>query len=101
MFKITMLAIAAAAVIAPAFALEKMMTLGEGEAVLISPNGDVHRSSTKVSDTKHKSALAKGAKEISGSTVFYRHEGKLYSVSCEGPYIGGWEQGYPGTEKLC
>jgi hypothetical protein len=46
------------------------MTLGEGEAVLISPNGDVHRSSTKVSDTKHKSALAKGAKEIPQGMVF-------------------------------
>ena len=101
MYKITMLAIAAAAVVAPAFALEKMTTLGEGEAVLVSPNGDVHRSSAKVSDEKHKSALAKGAKEIPQGTVFYRYGGKLYGMSCVGPYIGGWEQGYPGTESMC
>jgi hypothetical protein len=101
MFKITMLAIAAAAVVAPVFAQEGTMTLGEGEALLISPNGNVHKSSTKVSDTKHESALARGAKEISRGTVFYRHGGKLYGMSCAGPDIGGWEQGYPGTENMC
>lgn len=101
MYKITMLAIAAAAVVGPVFALERTMTLGEGEAVLISPNGDVHRSSTKVSETKHKSALVKGAKEIPQGTVFYRYGGKLYGLSCAGPDIGGWEQGYPGTENMC
>jgi hypothetical protein len=101
MYKITMLAIAAAAVVAPAFALERMTTLGEGEAVLISPNGDVHRSSTKVSDEKHKSALVKGAKEIPQGMVFYRYGGKLYGVTCTGSSIGGWEQGYPGTENMC
>jgi hypothetical protein len=78
--KITMLAIAAAAVVAPVFAQESTMSLGEGEAVLISPNGSVHKSSAKVSDAKHESALAKGAKEISRGTVFYRYGGKLYGV---------------------
>jgi hypothetical protein len=101
MHKITVLAIAAAAVAAPVFAQESAMTLGEGEAVLIGPNGDVHKSSTKVFDAKHKAALAKGAKEISRGTVFYRYGGKLYGMSCVGPDIGGWEQGYPGTENLC
>jgi hypothetical protein len=26
---------------------------------------------------------------------------RLNTVSCDGPYIGGWKQGYPGTERSC
>ena len=77
------------------------MTLGEGEAILIAPNGTVHKSNSEVSATKHDAAVAQGAQEVSRGTVFYRHEGKLYGMSCVGSYIGGWEQGYPGTENLC
>ena len=102
MLKITMLATATALVVAPVCAQESKMTLGEGEAVLVSPDGTVHKSNTtEVSDAEHRAALAKGANEISRGTVFYRHGGKLYSVSCVGAGIGGWEQGYPGTENMC
>jgi hypothetical protein len=61
----------------------------------------VHKSHTKVSTANHEAALAKGAKEVSRGAVIYKHEGKLYSLSCVGSDIGGWEQGYPGTEKNC
>ena len=72
-------------------AQESTMTLGEGEAPSISPNGTMHKSGTKVSNTNAR---------VCG-TVFYGHEGKLYGVSCVGPDIGGWEQGYPGTGDMC
>jgi hypothetical protein len=45
--------------------------------------------------------MAQGAAEVPQSMAFYKHEGKLYSVRCTGRYIGGWEQGYPGTDKFC
>jgi hypothetical protein len=102
MNKMTMLAIAVPVVVAaPVFALESAMTFGKGEAILISPDGTVHKSNSKVSAAKHNAARAQGAGEVSRGTVFYKHEGKLYGVSCVGPYIGGWKQGYPGTEKYC
>jgi hypothetical protein len=102
MNKVTMLAITAAVVLAsPVFAEERAMTLGEGEAILITPNGTVHKSNSEVSATNHDAAIAQGAREISRGTVFYRHEGKLYGMSCVGASIGGWEQGYPGTADLC
>src|SRR5689334_10352973 len=74
MFKIAMLATAAVIVAAPVFAQGSKIALGEGEAVMISPDGTVHKSNTKVSGAKHEAALAKGANEISRGTVFYRHE---------------------------
>jgi hypothetical protein len=102
MNKMTMLAIAAAGVLAsPVFAEESAMTLGEGEAIMITPNGTVHKSNSEVSATKHDAAVAQGAREISRGTVFYRHEGKLYGITCVGSFIGGWEQGYPATENVC
>jgi hypothetical protein len=100
MRKVTLVATATALVIAAAFAQESKMTLGEGEAVLIGPGGTMHKSNTTISDAHHRAALAKGANEISRGTVFYRYGGKLY-VSCVGPYIGGWKQGYPNTENTC
>jgi hypothetical protein len=102
MNKITLLAIAVTGVIASAvFAEESTIPFGEGEAILISPNGTVHKSHNKVSTANHEAALAKGAKEVSRGAVIYKHEGKLYSMSCVGSDIGGWEQGYPGTENNC
>ena len=44
MRKVTLVATATALVIAPAFAQESKMTLGEGEAVLIGPDGTMHKS---------------------------------------------------------
>ena len=101
MFKITMLAVAATVVAVPAFAQEGKMALGEGEVVVVSPDGTVHKSNTKISEADHETFLSKGANEISRGTVLYKHGGKLYNVSCVGTYIGGWEQGYPGTANSC
>ena len=101
MFKIMLFATAAALAGTPVLAQEGRVALGEGEAVLISPDGAMHRSNVKVSDAKHEAALAKGASEVSGGTVLYRHGGKLFSVRCTGTDIGAWEQGYPGTQNMC
>jgi hypothetical protein len=102
MNKVTMLAIAVAMVVAlPVFAEESATTLGEGDAILIGPDGTMHKSNTKLSAAHHNAALRQGAAEVSGGRVFYRHEGKLYGVNCEGPYIGGWKSGAPGTAKFC
>jgi hypothetical protein len=101
MFKIMLFATAAALAVTPVLAQEGRMALGEGDAVMISPDGAVHRSNVKVTGAKHDAAVAKGASEISGGTVLYKHGGKLFRVSCKGTDIGAWEQGYPGTENLC
>jgi hypothetical protein len=102
MKKITLLAIAITAVIASSvLAEESIIPFGDDEAILVSPNGTVHRSNTKVSSANHEAALAKGAKEMSRGTVIYKHEGKVYTASCVGTEIGGWKQGYPGTENEC
>ena len=101
MRKVTLLATATALVVAPAFAQESKMPLGEGEAVLVGPDGTMHKSNTTISEAHHRAALAKGAHEISNGTAFYRYGGKLYNVSCVGQYIGGWKQGYPNTENVC
>ena len=46
---------------------------------MVSPKtGTVHKSNSKVSTVKHQAALAKGAKEISNSTVIYKQGGKMY-----------------------
>ena len=102
MNRITLLAIAVTGAIAPAvFAEEGTPPLGEGEAILVRPNGTVHKSNTKVSDASHEAALAKGANDISLGALIYKHEGKLYSMRWVGSGVGGWEQGYPGTENNC
>jgi hypothetical protein len=101
MFKITLLATAAVLAVTPVLAQEGRMALGEGDAVMVSPDGTMYRSNVKISDARHNAALAKGANEISGGTVFYRHGGKLFSVRCMGTDIGAWKEGYPGTENLC
>jgi hypothetical protein len=102
MNKITLLAIAVTGVISSAaFAEESMIPFDDGEAILFSPNGTVHRSNTRVSIVEHEAALARGAKELSRGTVIYRHQGKLYGSNCVGSYIGDWKHGYPGTENDC
>jgi hypothetical protein len=101
MFKVTLFATAAALVVTPVLAQQGRMALGEGEAVLISPDGAMYRSTVKVSDAKHQAAVAKGASEVSAGTVLYRHGGKLFTVRCTGTDIGAWEEGYPGTENRC
>ena len=101
MRKVMLVATATALVVSPVFAQESKMTLGDGEAVLVGPDGAMHKANSKISDAQHKAALAKGAKETSNGTAFYRYGGKLYNVSCVGPYIGGWKQGYPNTENVC
>lgn len=101
MFKITLFAAVAVLVVTPVLAQQSKMALGEGEAVLISPDGAMYRSNVKISDAKHAAAVATGAREVSGGTVLYRHGGKLFSVRCTGMDIGAWEEGYPGTENMC
>ena len=55
-------------------------TIGEGEAIMVSPKtGTVHKSHTKVSAAKHEAAMAKGARELKGA-VIYRQGGKLYMM---------------------
>jgi hypothetical protein len=96
----TILALAMAVMAAsPVFAAESAVTLGEGDAYLIAPDGTMYKS--KISGEHHRAALAQGATEVSHGTVLYRHEGKTYSVGCSGPYIGAWKNGSPGTEKFC
>lgn len=101
MFKITLLAAAAVLIVMPVLAQEDRMALGEGDAVLVSPDGGMYRSNVRVSDANHAAAVARGANEIPGGIVFYKHGGKLFNVSCTGTDIGAWKQGYPGTENLC
>jgi hypothetical protein len=102
MNKITLLAIAVTGVISSAAVAEEgMLPFNDGDSILISPNGTVHKSNAKVSAAEHEAALAKGAKELARGATIYRHDGKLYSMSCVGSYIGGWKHGYPGTEYTC
>ncbi len=101
MFKITLFATAAVLVVTPVLAQQGRMGLGEGEAVLISPDGAIYRSNVQVSEARHAAAVAKGASEVSGATVLYRHGGKLFSVRCTGTDIGAWKEGYPGTQNMC
>jgi hypothetical protein len=99
--KILLFATAAAVVVAPVFAQESTTNLKEGEAVMVTPKGTVHKASKQVSDAKHEAALKKGAKPVARGTVFYMHGGTLWSVPCAGQDIGAWEEGYPGTENAC
>jgi hypothetical protein len=41
------------------------------------------------------------SREISRGRAFDRHGGNLFSVRCVGTYIGGWTEGYPGSENAC
>jgi hypothetical protein len=95
MNKMTMLAVAVAVVVAsPVFAQESAMALGDGEAILISPDGTMRKSNIKVSPTMHDAAMAQGAEEVSRAHVLYMREGKLYHLqdptSAPGwsPFIG-------------
>jgi hypothetical protein len=102
MIRITPLAIAVMGVVGSAvFAEGSALPFGDDEAIMVSPNGTVHKTNTRISNANHEVALAKGAREISRGTLIYRHQGKLHSMNCVGSDIGGWEQGYPGTENNC
>jgi hypothetical protein len=96
--KIILLATAAAVVVAPAFAQESAK---EGEAVMVTPKGTVHKATKEVSEAKHEAALKKGAKKVAPGTVFYMHGGTLWSLPCKGEDIGAWVEGNPGTENAC
>jgi hypothetical protein len=102
MNKITLLAIAVTGVISSAaFAQENTIPFENGDALLINPNGTVQKLNARVTIADHEAALANGAKDLSRGAMIYKHEGKPYSSNCVGSYIGGWEQGYPGTENDC
>jgi hypothetical protein len=42
-----------------------------------------------------------GSDELARGRLFDRHAGKLSDMSCVGGYIGGWTEGYPGTQNAC
>jgi hypothetical protein len=52
--------------------------LGEDEAMRVSPTGSIQKSNMKVPTARHEAAMAKGAREISPTTVVYKHSGKMY-----------------------
>ena len=87
MNKIALLAVVVTGIISSAAVAEE--STQNGEAIL------------RVSTADHEAALARNGKELSRGTTIYKHEGKLYSSNCRGSYIGGWEQGYPGTKNEC
>jgi hypothetical protein len=61
MSKLMMLAVAAAVVAVPiAFAQESAVPLGEGEAIMISPDGSMHKSNTKVLAAHHQACDGAG-----------------------------------------
>ena len=65
---------------APSAKSTSATTIGEGEAIMVSPKtGTVHKSHTKVSAAKHEAAMTKGARELKGA-VIYRQGGKLYMM---------------------
>jgi hypothetical protein len=65
---------------APGAKSTEAATIGEGEAIMVSPKtGTVHKSHTKVSAAKHEAAMGKGARELKGA-VIYRQGGKLYMM---------------------
>lgn len=39
--------------------------------------------------------------ELSRGRMFDQPVGQLSNVSCVGEYIGGWTEGYPGTQNAC
>jgi hypothetical protein len=102
MKKVALLAIALTGIISSAaFAQENTIPLENGDAILISPNGTVQKLNTRMSSADHEAAPARGARELSRGATIYMHDGKLYGSDCVGPYIGGWKNGYPGTENDC
>src|SRR4029077_10643996 len=52
--------------------------LGEDEAMRVGPAGTIQKSNLKVPSARHEAAVAKGAKEISPTSVIYKHGGKMY-----------------------
>jgi hypothetical protein len=55
-------------------------TIEEGDAIMISPKGSVHKSDSKVTSDKHVAAVSKGAREITKGTVIYNQGGKFYML---------------------
>ena len=54
--------------------------MGESEAIIVHPQGVVHKSKTKVSAAEHEAAMKNGAREVTSGMVLYRRGGKLYIV---------------------
>lgn len=74
-------------------------TVGEGEAIMVSPKGAVHKSNVKVSAAKHEAAMKKGAREITSGTVFYRQGGKLYMLEQASEFQDHFDEPYQGGPK--
>jgi hypothetical protein len=90
-----MYAAVAAMLVGPLFAQESKMSLGEGDSILIHPDGSLHKLPTQISAANHDSVIANGGEEVSRERIIYRHSAKLYRVNCT--YIGEWKEEYPGT----
>ena len=54
--------------------------MGESEAIIVHPQGVVHKSKSKVTAAEHEAAMKNGAREVTSGTVLYRRGGKLYIV---------------------
>ena len=58
---------------------EHLGKLDEDEVMRVnSRTGTIQKSNAKVPPELHSAAMASGAKEISPSTVIYKHAGKMY-----------------------
>jgi hypothetical protein len=58
---------------------EHLGKLDEDEVMRVNRRtGTIQKSNGKVSSELHSAAVASGAKEISPSTVIYKHAGKMY-----------------------
>jgi hypothetical protein len=58
---------------------EHLGKLDEDEIMRVNPRtGTIQKSNGKVASELHSAAMVSGAKEISPSTVIYKHAGKMY-----------------------
>ena len=54
-----------------------------------------------VGNDAHIGDWVDGSRELARGRAFDRHGGNLFTVTCVGTYIGGWTEGYPGSENAC
>jgi hypothetical protein len=58
---------------------EHLGKLDEDEVMRVNPRtGTIQKSNIKMTDARHKDAMAIGAKEIPPTSVIYKHSGKMY-----------------------
>jgi hypothetical protein len=58
---------------------EHLGKLDEDEVMRVNPRtGTVQKSNIKISEARHRDAMATGAREIPPTAVIYKHSGKMY-----------------------